>query len=76
MGWNLVTHIEGETQAKGAWREGAEENIKPKMDKERGEWENYIMRSFKISPNTIQVIKLRRIRWAGHVAHIGERRGA
>jgi len=46
------------------------------MDKERGEWENYIMRSFKISPNTIQVIKLRRIRWAGHVAHIGERRGA
>jgi hypothetical protein len=28
------------------------------------------------SPNIIQVIKLRRMRWAGHVAHMQERRGA
>jgi hypothetical protein len=28
------------------------------------------------SPNIIRVIKSRRLRWAGHVAHIGERRGA
>jgi len=28
------------------------------------------------SPNIVQVIKLSRIRWAGHVAHMGERRGA
>jgi len=27
------------------------------------------------SPNIFQVIKLRRIRWAGHVAHMGEKRG-
>jgi hypothetical protein len=27
------------------------------------------------SPNIVQVIKSRRMRWAGHVAHIGERRG-
>ena len=27
------------------------------------------------SPNIVQVIKLRRMRWAGHVAHIGEKRG-
>jgi len=27
------------------------------------------------SPNIISVIKSRRIRWAGHVAHMGERRG-
>ena len=27
------------------------------------------------SPNTIRVIKSRRIRWAGHVARMGERRG-
>ena len=27
------------------------------------------------STNIIQVIKLRRIRWGGHVAHMGERRG-
>jgi hypothetical protein len=28
------------------------------------------------SPNIIRVIKLRRMRWAGHVARIGEGRGA
>jgi len=28
------------------------------------------------SPNVIRVIKSRRMRWAVHVAHIGERRGA
>ena len=27
------------------------------------------------SPNTIQVIKSRRMRWMGHVAHREERRG-
>jgi hypothetical protein len=28
------------------------------------------------SPNVIQVIKLRRMRWVGHVANKGQRRGA
>jgi hypothetical protein len=28
------------------------------------------------SPNIFRVIKLRRLRWAGHVARMGERRGA
>ena len=28
-----------------------------------------------ISPNIFQVIKPRRMRWAGHVARMGERRG-
>ena len=27
------------------------------------------------SPNIVPVIKSRRMRWAGHVAHMGERRG-
>jgi hypothetical protein len=27
------------------------------------------------SPNTVRVIKSRRMRWAGHVARMGERRG-
>jgi hypothetical protein len=27
------------------------------------------------SPNIIRVIKSRRLRWAGHVARMGERRG-
>jgi hypothetical protein len=28
------------------------------------------------SPNVIRVIKSRRMRWAGHVAHMGEKRDA
>ena len=27
------------------------------------------------SPNIVRVIKSRRMRWAGHVAHMGEKRG-
>ena len=27
------------------------------------------------SPNIVRVIKSRRMRWAGHVAHMGDRRG-
>ena len=27
------------------------------------------------SPNIVRVIKSRRMRWAGHVAHVGEERG-
>ena len=27
------------------------------------------------SPNIVRVIKSRRLRWAGHVAHMGDRRG-
>ena len=27
------------------------------------------------SPNSVWVIKSRRMRWAGHVAHMGEKRG-
>jgi hypothetical protein len=34
---------------------------------------NYIMRSLKIS--IVRVIKSRRMRWAGHVACMGERKG-
>jgi len=40
--------------------------------------ENYKMRELSelySSPNIIRVIKSRRIKWAGHVAHMGESRG-
>jgi hypothetical protein len=39
-----------------------------RRDKIMGSGENYIMRSLMI----IQVIKMRRMRWAGHVARMGE----
>jgi hypothetical protein len=40
--------------------------------------EDFITRSFMLysSPNIIRVIKSRRLRWAGHVACMGERGGA
>jgi hypothetical protein len=51
----------------------------PRRDEVTGEWrrlhdkELYAVCS---SPNTIWVIKSGRLRWAGHVACMGERRGA
>jgi hypothetical protein len=45
-----------------------------KQSEERG---NCIMRSFitfTLSPNIIRIIKTRRVRWAGNVACMGEKR--
>jgi hypothetical protein len=51
----------------------------PKRDEVTGEWRrlyNKELNDLYSSPNIVQVIKLRRMRWAGHVAHMGENRGA
>jgi hypothetical protein len=48
----------------------------PKRDDATGKWRrlcNEELNDLYSSPNIIQVIKSRRIRWAGHVAHVGER---
>ena len=47
----------------------------PKRDKGTGEWRklhNEELNHLYSSPNIVQVIKLRRIRWAGHVARVGK----
>jgi hypothetical protein len=50
-----------------------------KRDEATGEWRrlhNEELNDLYSSPNIIRVIKSRRIRWAGHVARMGENRGA
>ena len=43
-----------------------------------GEWRklrNEELNNLYSLPNIVRVVKSRRMRWAGHVAHIGEERG-
>jgi len=50
----------------------------PKRDKVTGDWRklrNEKLNNLYSSPNIVRVIKSRRIRWAGHVARMGEGRG-
>jgi hypothetical protein len=47
----------------------------PKRDEATGEWRrlhNEELNDLYSSPNIIRVIKSRRMRWAGHVARMGE----
>jgi hypothetical protein len=51
----------------------------PKRDEETGGWRklyNKELHNLYSSPNIIRIIKSRRIRWAGHVACMGEMRNA
>ena len=52
--------------------------IEPKGDEVTGEWRKLHTEDLNVLfflPNTVRVMKLRRMRWAGHVALMGERRG-
>jgi len=50
----------------------------PRRDEVTGEFgrlHNEELNDLYSSPNTVRVMKSRRMRWAGHVAHMGEERG-
>jgi hypothetical protein len=52
--------------------------FRPKRDEVTGEWRklhNEELNDLYYSPNIVRVIKSRRMRWAGHVVRMGERRG-
>jgi hypothetical protein len=51
----------------------------PKRDEVTGEWRkmhNEELRDLYSSPSIIKTIKSRRMRWAGHIALMGEKRNA
>jgi hypothetical protein len=51
----------------------------PKRDEVTGEWRklhNEELHDLYSSPSIITIIKARRLRWAGNVARIGEKRNA
>ena len=50
----------------------------PRRDEVKGKWRrlyNEELNDLYSSPNIVRVIKSRRMRWAGHVARMGEERG-
>ena len=50
----------------------------PKRDEVTGEWRklhNEELSDLYSLPNIVRVVKSRKMRWAGHVARMGERRG-
>jgi len=50
----------------------------PRMDELTGEWRrlhNKELNDLYSSPNIVQVIKSKRMRWAGHVVHMSEESG-
>ena len=52
--------------------------FRPKTDEVRGEWRklhNEELSDLYSLPNTVRMVKSRRMRWAGHVARMGEKRG-
>jgi hypothetical protein len=52
--------------------------FEPRRDEVTGEWmrlHNEELNDLYSSPNIVRVIKPRRMRWAGHVARMGEERG-
>jgi hypothetical protein len=73
----LVSHFEGGTQTEG-FENRVLRIFGPKRE-ENGSWRklhNDELHSLYSSPCIVKVIKSRRMRWAGHVACMGEGRGA
>jgi hypothetical protein len=75
----MVAYVEG-----GTWAEDFEIRVlrrtfRPKRDEVTGDWtklHNEELNDLYCSPNIIRVIKSMEIRGTGHVARVGERRGA
>jgi len=75
----LVCHIQGEIQVGGYRERGAEKDLWALRDDVRREWrkpQNEELYDLYNSLNIIRMTKSRRMRWAGNVARMGDRRVA
>jgi hypothetical protein len=75
----LVAHVEKECKLRVFENRVLRRIFGPKRDEVTEKWRrlhNKELYALYSSPNIIRMIKSRRLRWAGHVARVGERRGA
>jgi hypothetical protein len=73
----LVSDIKGGTQTEDFLAMVLTRIFGPKTDKVTGRWRklhNEELRDLYSSPSIIRMIKSRRMRWAGHVRQMGEKR--
>jgi hypothetical protein len=71
----LVSDIKGGTQTEGVWQQGTEENIWTKRYEVTGGWSklhNEELHNLYSTQSIIRITKSRRVRWAGHVARMGQ----
>jgi hypothetical protein len=74
---SLISDIKKGAQTMDVWEQGVEENIYMKKHKMTGGWRklhNEELRGLYSSPSIIRITKSRRIRSAGHVARMGEKK--
>jgi hypothetical protein len=75
---NLVCRSEGGIRPRVFENRVLRKIFGPKRDEITWKWSRLLSEDLcdlYCSPNIFRVIKLRRMRWAGHVARMGERRG-